>query len=155
MRGTQATPICSVSASTGVPASSGSRRNRSGYLSQKEREVSTMKFLRALVGSLLWILAGVLGLVAALLCLTVILLPLGIPLFMLARKLFRFSMTFFLPRKMRHPAQELGKSARGKGKNLKDSVGGSEPRLKKAKKSGQNAAKAGRSFVKQQRKRVA
>lgn len=120
-----------------------------------EREVSTMKFLRALVGSLLWILAGVLGLVAALLCLTVILLPLGIPLFMLARKLFRFSMTFFLPRTVRHPAQEVGKGARRKGKELKDSASGSEPKLKALKKSGKNAAKAGGSFVKQQRKRVA
>jgi hypothetical protein len=32
---------------------------------------------------------------------------------------------------------------------------GSSKKMKKAKKSGQNAAKAGRSFVKQQRKRVA
>jgi len=114
-----------------------------------------MKFLRALIGSLLWILAGVLGLVAAVLCLTVILLPLGIPLFMLARKLFRYSMSLFLPRKVRHPAQELGKAAKGQGKNLKDSMSGSTPKLKKTKESGKNLAKAGRSFVEGQRKRIA
>ena len=71
-----------------------------------------MRMLRALAGSLLWILSGVLGLVGVLLCVTIILLPLGIPLIALARRLFRYSMVFFLPRKVRHPAQELGKSAR-------------------------------------------
>ena len=114
-----------------------------------------MKFLRALIGSLLWILAGVLGLVAALLCLTVILLPLGIPLFLLARKLFRYSMTMFLPRTMRHPAQEAGKTAKGNAKKLMDSASSSTPTMKKLKKSGKNATKAGRSFVKHQRKRMA
>ena len=37
-----------------------------------------MRIPRALLGSLLWILAAVLGLVAVILCVTVILLPLGI-----------------------------------------------------------------------------
>ena len=79
-----------------------------------------MRLLRALAGSLLWILSGVLGLVGVLLCVTVILLPLGIPLLMLARKLFRYSMVFFLPRAVRHPVQELGKSAKG---GLEDAAG--------------------------------
>ena len=51
-----------------------------------------MRMLRALVGSLLWILSGVLGLVGVILCVTVILLPLGIPLLYLARRLFKYSM---------------------------------------------------------------
>jgi hypothetical protein len=81
-----------------------------------------MRLLRALAGSLLWILSGVLGLVGVLLCVTVLLLPLGIPVLALARKLFRYSMVFFLPRKVRHPAQELGKSVRGSAKDAAGAV---------------------------------
>jgi hypothetical protein len=79
------------------------------------REVLMMRLLRALLGSLLWILAGVVGLLGVLLCITVILLPLGVPLLFLARKLFAYSMTFFLPRTMRHPARELGRKSRQAG----------------------------------------
>jgi hypothetical protein len=78
-----------------------------------------MRALRALVGSLLWILAGVVGLVGALLCVTVILLPVGIPLLLLARRLFRYSMVFFLPRTVRHPVQELGRKNRSLVDRLK------------------------------------
>ena len=81
-----------------------------------------MRLLRALAGSLLWILSGVLGLVGVLLCVTVILLPLGIPLLALARRLFRYSMVFFLPRAVRHPAQETGKSVRRNAKDAADAV---------------------------------
>ena len=77
-----------------------------------------MRMLRALVGSLLWVLSGVLGLVGVLLCVTVILLPLGIPLLYLARRLFKYSMVFFLPRAVRHPAQELGKPPGRAGRML-------------------------------------
>jgi hypothetical protein len=118
-----------------------------------------MRLLRALAGSLLWILAGVLGLLGVLLSVTVILLPLGIPLLMLARRLFRYSMVFFLPRKVRHPAQELGKSVRGKADDAADSAGSLKSDLKgstkSAKKAGKKARKQGRSFLKRQRKRLA
>lgn len=108
-----------------------------------------MRILRGVVGSVLWILAAVLGLVGVLLSVTVILLPLGIPLLMLARKLFRYSMVFFVPRKVRHPAQELGKSARGQAA---DAVGSTR---KVARKASRKARKRGGSFLRHQRKRLA
>jgi hypothetical protein len=71
-----------------------------------------MKVFRMLGGSLLWILAGVTGLLGGLLTVTLLLAPLGIPLLFVARKLFRYSMRFFVPHELRHPAQAAGKSAR-------------------------------------------
>jgi hypothetical protein len=68
-----------------------------------------MRVLRALVGSLLWILACVVALVGALLSLTLVLAPVGVPLLFLARRLFRSSLAMFVPRAVRHPAQELKK----------------------------------------------
>ena len=109
-----------------------------------------MRTLRALVGSLLWILSGVLGLVGVILCVTVILLPLGIPLLGLARRLFRYSMVFFVPRAVRHPAQELGKSARSSAKDA--ASGRPRPTSKKARKRAK--AKAGKK-AKRARKKVA
>ena len=77
-----------------------------------------MKVLRALAGSLLWVLAGVVGLLGALLSITIVLLPVGIPLLLLARKLFAYSMTFFLPRAVRHPGEELGRKGREAAKDV-------------------------------------
>jgi hypothetical protein len=71
-----------------------------------------MRVPRALLGGLVWILACLVGLVGALLSVTLILAPVGIPLLFLARRLFGASMALFLPRAMRHPAQELGKKGR-------------------------------------------
>jgi len=118
-----------------------------------------MRLLRALAGSLLWILSGVLGLVGVLLCVTVILLPLGIPLLALARRLFRYSMVFFLPRKVRHPAQELGKSARSNAQDAVDAVGDSKLMSRKArkkarKKMGKKAGKAAKRTRKKTAKRA-
>ena len=114
-----------------------------------------MRLLRALAGSLLWILSGVLGLVGVLLCVTVILLPLGIPLLMLARRLFRYSMVFFLPRTVRHPAQELGKSARSGAKDAADAVGTPKLMSRKArKKAKKKAGKAARRTRKKAAKRA-
>jgi hypothetical protein len=112
-----------------------------------------MRILRALVGSVLWILAGVLGLVGVLLCVTLILLPVGIPVLMLARKLFRYSMTMFVPRQVRHPVDELGKSARRQAKKAKDSVASvdTKPLTKAARKTRKKSG----SLVKRQRKRFA
>ncbi|MGZ4517969.1 MAG: hypothetical protein ACXVXN_08625 [Mycobacteriaceae bacterium] len=66
-----------------------------------------MRMLRGLAGSLLWIVACLVGLVGALLSVTLILAPVGVPLLFLARRLFQSSMALFLPRAVRHPAQEL------------------------------------------------
>jgi len=116
-----------------------------------------MRALRALVGSLLWILSGLLGLVGALLCVTVILLPLGIPLLYLARRLFKYSMVFFLPRAVRHPAQELGKSAKKGGKGAVDAVDAPKLTSRKArkkakKKAGKKARKTGKKAAEQGRR---
>lgn len=122
-----------------------------------EREVNEMRILRGLVGSLLWILAGVLGLVGVLLCATLILLPIGIPVLMLARRLFTYAMGVMVPRKVRHPVQELGKSTRRGAKHSKDSAKDSLSRVdtKSMRKAARRTRKKGRSFVKQQRKRFA
>jgi len=118
-----------------------------------EREVNEMRILSALVGSVLWLLAGVLGLVGVLLCVTLILLPLGIPVLMLAKKLFAYAMTLMVPRKVRHPVDEMGKSARRKAAKAKDSAPSVD--TKKLTKTARRTRKKGRSFVKQQRKRFA
>jgi hypothetical protein len=81
-----------------------------------------MRIPRALLGSLLWILASLLGLVGVLLCVTVILLPVGIPMVMLARRLFGQSVALILPRKVSHPVSETKKSLRKKGKAAPDVV---------------------------------
>jgi hypothetical protein len=112
-----------------------------------------MRILSALLGSVLWILAGVLGLVGVLLCVTLILLPLGIPVLMLAKKLFAYAMTLMVPRKVRHPVDELGKSARRKGKKAKNSVPSVD--AKPLSKAARRTRKKSRSFVKEQRKRFA
>ena len=67
-----------------------------------------MRLLRGLLGTLLWILAAVVGLVAVILCVTVILLPLGIPLLGYARRLFAQAVRMMLPRAVAH---------RGKGRS--------------------------------------
>jgi hypothetical protein len=118
-----------------------------------EREVNEMRILRGLVGSLLWILAGLLGLVGVLLCATLILLPVGIPVLMLARRLFTYAMAVMVPRKVRHPVQELGKSTRRGAKDAKDALPAVD--TKSMWKGARRTRKKGRSFVKQQRKRFA
>lgn len=85
-----------------------------------------MRFLRGLLGALLWILGTVLGLVAIILCVTVILLPLGIPLFKLSRRLVGKAVLLMLPRPLADPAGALkrgSKRARKKGGKQVDSTG--------------------------------
>ena len=65
-----------------------------------------MRFLRSLLGGLLWLLACLVGLVAAIACVTVILLPIGIPLLGLARRLFGKSVRLFMPPALAHPTKE-------------------------------------------------
>jgi hypothetical protein len=103
-----------------------------------------MTVLRALLGSLLWILACVVGLLGVLLSVTLILLPVGIPLLFLARKLFKYSMTFFLPRAVRHPAQELGRKGRRSAGDAADAMGASGRTLKRARKRGRKLTKKAR-----------
>ncbi len=114
-----------------------------------------MWILRALAGSLLWLLAGILGLVGVICCATIILLPVGIPVLGLARKLFGYSLVMFLPRKVRHPAQELGKAARNKGSDAVDSVKDTDVDVSPARKRVGKLFTAGLSFLEAQRKRIA
>ena len=100
-----------------------------------------MRVLRAFAGSLLAVLAGLLGLVGVLLCATLVLLPLGIPVLMLARKLFGYAMAAVVPRKVRHPVDELGRSARSGLDDAKDSLGAAKPRAKKLRKAAGKTSK--------------
>lgn len=78
-----------------------------------------MRFLKILLGSVVWLVAELLGLVGLLLSVTVILLPLGIPVLMLAKRLFTVAMALIVPRAARHPVEAISKSGRksfGKGK---------------------------------------
>lgn len=78
-----------------------------------------MRVLRTLAGSLVWIVACLVGLVGALLSITLVLAPVGVPLLFLARRLFMSSFALFLPRVVRHPAEEL----RRKGQDAAASAG--------------------------------
>jgi hypothetical protein len=103
-----------------------------------------MRVLRALVGSLLWVLACVVGLLGVVLSVTLILLPLGVPLLLLARKLFKYSLTFFLPPALRHPARELGRTSRRGAKDAADAMGASGKRLQRGRKRGRKLTKKAR-----------
>ena len=113
-----------------------------------------MKFLRVLLGSLLWLVAGIVGLLGVVLSVTVILLPIGIPLLMLARRLFRMAMGLILPRAAVHPIQEMGKKAPDV---VSPGRAGRKTRKKMRKKATQKPGKAvdraGRA-VRKQRKKV-
>jgi hypothetical protein len=103
----------------------------------------------------LWILACVVGLLGVLLSATLILLPLGIPLLLLARKLFRYSMTFFLPRATRHPAQELRKKGSDGMSGTAESLGLTGKSLKRTKKRCRTATRKGRKVLARGAKRIA
>ena len=80
--------------------------------------------------------------------------PVRIPALGLARKLFGYSMVFFVPRKVRHPVQELGKSARSKGSEAVESVKDTNLDISPVRKRAGKMLRAGRSFLEHQRNRV-
>jgi len=82
-----------------------------------------MRALRMLLGSLLWIVSGLLVLVGVLLSVTLILAPLGIPLFLLGKKLMGASVRLFLPRAVAHPVKKGRKSAGDLVGTLRDRAG--------------------------------
>ncbi len=116
-----------------------------------------MRVLRALLGALLWILAGVVGLLGIVLSVTVILLPLGIPLLMLARRMFTRSIALVLPRKVTHPVEETGRSWRKKGRKGREAISDVDVKKlgkrarKKASGAGRNAGKRARKVTKRRR----
>lgn len=81
-----------------------------------------MRLLRGLLGTLLWILAALVGLVAVILCVTVILLPLGIPLLGYARRLFSQAVRMMLPRAVAHPVKETERVAKKKSRRAARAV---------------------------------
>lgn len=102
-----------------------------------------MRLLRGLLGTLLWIVAALLGLVGVVLCVTVILLPLGIPLTVLAGRLFAHAVRLMLPRQLAHPVREvtkttddLAKATRKKGRKIRstssDAVASTTKKARKA-----------------------
>jgi hypothetical protein len=114
---------------------------------QSKREENDMRILRGLAGSLLWILAALVGLLGVVSCVTIILLPLGIPLLMLARRLFSRAVKLMLPPAMAHPA----KTARGSlRERTKDGLAG----LRKAGREGQKARTRGVKTTKKKAKRL-
>src|SRR3954467_5133341 len=92
-----------------------------------------MRILRGLLGTLLWILAGVLGLVALLLCVTIILLPLGIPLLRVAKTLFGKAGRLMMPRSVAHPVEETKRKGRKLKPDKPDLAGDAAAIKKKAK----------------------
>ncbi len=110
-----------------------------------------MRFLRGLLGGLLWVVASLVGLVAVLLCVTLILLPLGIPLLRLSRQMFGMAAGLMLPRALTHPVEEVGKLTRRKAREVTPSKPGrslgkvSEASRKKVERVSKKAKKKARS----------
>ena len=90
-----------------------------------------MRVLRGLLGSLLWIVAGLLALVSLILCVTVILLPLGIPLFRLSKVLFAKAVRLMLPSAVAHPVKHARKRSTGAKSDVSGMVDGTARRTRK------------------------
>ena len=108
-----------------------------------------MRVLRGLLGTLLWIVAALVGLVSLILCVTVILLPLGIPLFKVSKTLFGKSVRLMLPHAVAHPVKHAGKKSNKVKDKVKDKAKPETPEVL------QKAGKKGRKLAKKQRKRLA
>ena len=107
-----------------------------------------MRFLRGLLGGLLWLLACIVGLVGAIACATLILLPIGIPLLGLARRLFGYSVRLFAPAALAHPTKEPKRRRHKARRVLADKKPSIELDVA-------GARKKWHSFFKRQRKRIA
>jgi hypothetical protein len=112
-----------------------------------------MRILGVLLGSLLWLVAGIVGLLGVVLSVTVILAPIGIPLLMLARRLFQMATRLVLPRKVRHPIKEMDKKTPDA---VKPGRAGRKARKKITKKAnkltGKKVDRAGKAVKKQRKK---
>ena len=117
-----------------------------------------MRFARALLGGLLWLLASLVGLVGIIACVTLILLPIGIPLLGLARRLFGKSVRLFLPPALAHPTKEPKRRGRKAGKAAGKLGKKSRRTLRKKGRAidldPAAAAKKTRGFFRRQRKRL-
>jgi hypothetical protein len=100
-----------------------------------------MRLLRGLAGTLLWIVAALLGLVALILCATIILLPVGLPLLGYVPRLFALSFKLVLPHAVSHPLQAADKSMHKSGRKNKKQLVGAVPDLKNLRKRGRDTAR--------------
>lgn len=113
-----------------------------------------MRILGVLLGSLLWIVAGVVGLLGVVLSVTIILLPIGIPLLMLARRLFQMATMMVLPRKVRHPVDEMKKKTPDAVKSGRAGRKARKKVTKKVTKKPGKTADRARKTAKKQRKKL-
>jgi hypothetical protein len=119
-----------------------------------------MRVLRVLLGSVLWLLAGVLGLLGVVLSVTILLMPIGVPLLMLARRLFQKAMGLIMPRAVSHPIQETDKALRGtnffgRSRGAPDVGKARSKASRKARKKGKRLTKQGQKMVKKGKKLAA
>ena len=117
-----------------------------------------MRFLRGLLGGLLWLLASLIGLVGVIACVTLILLPIGIPLLGLARRLFGKSVRLFMPPALAHPIKEpkrRGRKARSPESWEKKSRRVLAEKTPSTDVDLGKATKKGHKFLKRQRKLIA
>jgi hypothetical protein len=118
-----------------------------------------VRFLRGLLGGLLWLLASLIGLVGVIACATLILLPIGIPLLGLARRLFGKSVRLFMPPALAHPIKEPKRRGR-KARKASGELGKKSRRVLAEKTPSSDvdlgkATKKGHKFLTRQRKRIA
>ena len=88
-----------------------------------------MRILKGLAGSLLWVVAAVLGLVSVLLCVTIILLPLGIPLLGVSRRLMTAGVRLMVPSSVAHPVKHSKKGLRTRRHEPRKTTSGASAEL--------------------------
>ncbi|MBO9520825.1 MAG: hypothetical protein J7518_04730 [Nocardioidaceae bacterium] len=91
-----------------------------------------MRALNILLGSLLWIVAGLVLLLGAVLSITIVLLPVGIPLFLLGQWLMRMAMALLVPRAVRHPLEAGRKKGSKTATKVRKRTKGSWKKVRKA-----------------------
>jgi hypothetical protein len=106
-----------------------------------------VRFLRGLLGVLLWLVASVVGLLGVVCCVTLILLPVGFLLLRVAGRSYRRSVALMLPRAVSHPADEAAKGSSGFLQRSADAVKPSERTRKKMRKTGSKAGRKAKDLV--------
>ena len=88
-----------------------------------------MRILRGLGGTVLWLLACVVGLLAVVLCVTVLLLPVGIPLLGVARRMFGQATRLMLPKAVAHPVKSAKGSVSETGSKAGSAISGAAEKV--------------------------
>lgn len=82
-----------------------------------------MKAFRWVLAGLLGVVGGLLAVVGVLLCVTLVLAPVGLLVLFLAKRLFRMAGQLVMPRRVRHPIDELDRSGSRAASALKGKAG--------------------------------